>query len=57
VKAELYTGRLIRIDDDKLVFAAKETGGAEESFAHQGLNINEAWINTFLGAWVECKIH
>lgn len=56
MKAELYTGRLIRVEDDKLVFPAKQLGGDEESFPHEGLNIDESWVNTFLGGWVECKI-
>ena len=53
MKAELYAGKLIGVEGDKLIF--EETYGQKE-FPTEGLNIDRAWINTHIGLHIQCVV-
>ena len=54
MKAKIFRGKLIRIDDDQLTFVDPE--GDEEIYSSEGLDIDEAWAKTYLGSWLDCTI-
>jgi len=53
MKAELYTGKLIGVEDNKLIF--QEDFGNKE-FLTEGLNIDREWINTHIGLHIQCVV-
>lgn len=53
MKAELYIGKLIGVEDDKLIF--QEDLGNKE-FPNEGLIIDREWINTHIGLHIQCVV-
>lgn len=49
MKAELIRGKVIAVDEKKLTL--EEPDGAQSKLPYEGLNIDEAWIRTYLGSW------
>lgn len=54
MKAELIRGKLLAVDDEKLTL--EEPDGSQRKFPHEGLNIDEAWIRTYLGSWQDWTV-
>ena len=54
MKAKIFRGKLISIDNDQRTFLDSE--GDEDTYSSEGLKIDEAWAKTHLGIWLDCTI-
>lgn len=54
MKAELIRGKLIAVDGEKLTL--EEPDSSQRKFPSEGLNVDEAWIKTYLGSWQDWTV-
>ncbi len=56
MEAKFIEGNIIKITDKKLTLQTAGSPPGEETYPHEGLNIDEEWIKRFLGTAVRCTL-